>query len=230
MPYMDKVIEFLHMLRENNNREWFGAHKGEYLAVLAKIEDLASTIIAGIGEFDETVRGLTVKDCTYRIYRDIRFSPDKRPYKTHIGIFICPGGKKSGHAGYYLHIEPSYTDEGITCGGHFLFAGLHMPAPDILHSVREEICFNGEEFERNIAHAEGFTLIRDNMLKRVPAGFPADSPFAQYLKLKDIGLEMPLDDRMLTSPNFADTVIARFASTYPLTAQLNKAVTFALEE
>ena len=228
---MNKVIEFLRMLRENNNKEWFAAHKGEYLAILAKIEDFASAVITGIGEFDKSVRGLTVKDCTYRIYRDIRFSPDKRPYKTNIGIFICPGGKKSGYAGYYIHIEPSYTYDGITCGGHFLFAGLHMPAPDILHTVREEICFNGEEFEENIRHAKGFTLSRTEMLKRVPTGFPADSLFAEYLKLKtDIGIEMAIDDQTLMSRDFANTVITRFASAYPFVSQLNKAVTFALEE
>ncbi len=230
---MKQVIAFLNELYRNNDRTWFAAHKDEYLHdVKATVEHFAAGLIDGIASFDDAVRGLSVGDCTYRIYRDTRFSPDKRPYKQHIGIFICPGGKKSGHAGYYFHIEPRHSDPdtGAVSGGHFLFAGLHCPDSRILHSVREEILYNGALFEENIAKAEGFTIPRENMLKRIPAGFPSDTPYADYLRLRDVCLERPLSDDELTAPDLLERAVAAFASTGDFCRQLNRAVAYALEE
>ena len=98
---MKEIIDFLARLEKNNNREWFQAHKSEYLSVQEEFNIFTEKLIAGIAEFDNTINGLTAKDCTYRIYRDTRFSPDKRPYKCHLGAFVCPQGKKSGFSGYY---------------------------------------------------------------------------------------------------------------------------------
>ena len=89
---MKTVIQFLRKLKENNNREWFMDHKQEYLDAQATFNAFVEKILIGLSEADESVRGLTVKDCTYRIYRDVRFSKDKSPYKTHMGAYICPGG------------------------------------------------------------------------------------------------------------------------------------------
>lgn len=232
---MKTTLEFLSALRRNNNREWFAAHKNEYRKVQAETEELAARLIHGISSFDGSVSGLLPKDCTYRIYRDTRFSKDKSPYKTHIGIYICPGGKKSGKSGYYFHIEPSQrgsevsTGEGDSLGGPLLSVGIYMPEPAILKSIREEIMFNGEEFRRNIAQASGFGLSRDNSLKRVPAGFPSDSPFADYLKLKDVYLERAVDEDFLLAPDFIDRTVGTFASAYDFNRQLNRAVDYALE-
>ena len=101
---MKEIIEFLSRLEKNNNREWFHEHKSDYLAAQEKFNGFTEKLIAGIAGFDESVSGLTAKECTYRIYRDTRLSPDKRPYKCHMGAFICPGGKKSGFSGYYFQI------------------------------------------------------------------------------------------------------------------------------
>ena len=119
---MVEIIDFFARLSENNNREWFAAHKEEYKAVDKKLKEFAAKLIQGIAAFDPSVAGLTVADCTYRIYRDIRFSHDKRPYKTWTGVFVAPHGKKAGYAGYYIHFEGS---------GCFLFAGSHCPEPAI---------------------------------------------------------------------------------------------------
>lgn len=230
---MKTVLEFLEALRKNNNREWFSSHKDEYRCVQAVTEEFTSRLIAGISSFDGSVSELAPKDCTYRIYRDTRFSKDKLPYKTHIGIFICPGGKKSGRSGYYFHIEPSQSGDGTTeaayLGGPLLSVGLYMSEPSILRSVREEICYNGEEFVRNIRKAEGFHLNSSNALKRIPLGFPADSPYAEYLKLKDIYLEMKLDESFLLSEGLADRAARAFATAYDFNRQLNRAVEYALE-
>ena len=108
---MEQIYDFLKQLAANNNREWFNANKAHYLEVQAKFNKFAEELIEAISQWDEDIAAsnLTVKDCTYRIYRDTRFSKNKAPYKTHMGVFICKGGKKAPYAGYYFHIEPHLT-------------------------------------------------------------------------------------------------------------------------
>ncbi len=91
---MKAIVTFLRELQANNNREWFLANKERYAALQAHFNHFVDDLIHEISRFDSSVTGLTAKDCTYRIYRDVRFSADKSPYKTHMGAFICPGGKK----------------------------------------------------------------------------------------------------------------------------------------
>ena len=101
-----RILQFLRDVSANNNRPWFQAHKDEYLAVKADFEaDIAKAILR-IAEFDPSVAHITVKDTTYRFYRDTRFSPDKSPYKNHLGAYIAAHGKKALHGGYYIHLEP----------------------------------------------------------------------------------------------------------------------------
>ena len=99
---MKQVVEFLTLLHENNDKAWFDSHKEMYKRALSCFEVFTAKLIDGIAAFDPSVRGLTVKDCTWRIYRDTRFSPDKTPYKTHMGAFVAPRGKKGGYSGYYF--------------------------------------------------------------------------------------------------------------------------------
>ena len=103
-----RILHFLEDISVNNNREWFNANKEEYKAVRTDFEDGINKAILRISEFDPTVKHLTVKDTTYRFYRDTRFSSDKSPYKTHLGAYIAAHGKKSLHGGYYIHLEPSH--------------------------------------------------------------------------------------------------------------------------
>ena len=101
---MKEVIAYLKDLSRHNDREWFHANKQRYVEAQARFNTIVDKVIMGIAQFDTSVANLTAKDCTYRIYRDVRFSNDKRPYKTHMGAYICPGGKKSGFSGYYFHV------------------------------------------------------------------------------------------------------------------------------
>jgi len=102
-----KIIHhFLRQIAANNNREWFLAHKQQYLESKTEFEAGIAEAIARIATFDEEISHLQVKDCTYRFYRDIRFSPDKSPYKRHFGAYICAKGKKALRGGYYIHVEP----------------------------------------------------------------------------------------------------------------------------
>lgn len=96
---MQDVIEFLRQLRLHNDRTWFEANKSWYRDAQSQFAAFVEELIAGIARFDSSVQGLAAKDCTYRIYRDTRFSADKTPYKTHMGAYVCRGGKKSGICG-----------------------------------------------------------------------------------------------------------------------------------
>ena len=113
-----RIISFLEAVSANNNREWFTAHKDEYEAIRKDFEEAVTMVIARLGTFDPTVAHLTVKDATYRFYRDTRFSPDKSPYKHHLGAYIAAHGKKSLHGGYYFHLEPGNCM--IACGNYYL--------------------------------------------------------------------------------------------------------------
>mgnify|MGYP001535667817 CR=1 FL=1 len=97
------IFQFLKELSANNNREWFNSHREQYEVARSEFENLLTVIISRISLFDESIRGIEAKDCTYRIYRDTRFSEDKTPYKTHLGGYINAKGKKSDHCGYYVH-------------------------------------------------------------------------------------------------------------------------------
>ena len=215
-------------LGDNNDREWFDAHRAEWQRVKARIACVAGELIAGIASFDPSVGGLRPQDCTYRIARDTRFSNDKSPYKNWVGVFVCPRGKKSGYAGYYLHIAP--TEDRLLGGGHMLVSGLYCPEPQVLRSVREEIVDNGALLERNIASAEGFVLDTRNRLKRNPAGFPAGSAHEELLRQKDFCLEKPVAEEWLTADGAIDRIVAEFRRTHPFVEQLNRAVQYAYEE
>ena len=136
---MEEILTFLDDVLHNNNRPWFQEHKKQYQTAQANFNALADQIIAGVQKFDDNCKGLTLKDCTYRFYRDTRFSPDKRPYKTHFGVFVCPEGKKSMLSGYYFHLE---AKESEYLGHNMLCTGMYMPDTTMLKTIRDEILFN----------------------------------------------------------------------------------------
>lgn len=224
---MKNIISFLSDLSAHNDRAWFEANKPRYQTALAEFNALAEKLIAGVNGFDPTTRGLTPKDCTYRIYRDVRFSPDKRPYKSYMGCYVCPGGKKSEHAGYYFHVEPR-TDAGTAA--YFLTAGLYMPEPKVLKSAREEILDNSGDFLAAIAQAKGFFINEERKLTRTPKGFPADSPVDSYLRLKDICLEQTMSEETLLRADIVEWAVGELKKTHAFNDLLNRAVKFAKEE
>lgn len=223
---MKRVISFLSELVNNNNKPWFDAHKSDYQEARSVFNSFVGKLLAGLGEFDDSVRNLEVKDCVYRIYRDIRFSKDKTPYKTRMSAFIAPEGKKSGKAGYYFHIEP---EGGGYLGGNMICSGSYMPETRFVKSIREEIFLNGDEFESSVKAASGFYLDFDRALKRVPPGFPPDHKYAEYLKLrnfilcKEVGDEYILDNRLL------ENVLNDFKKTYRFIFLVNRAIEFVDE-
>jgi uncharacterized protein (TIGR02453 family) len=218
---MKRVLDFFKELQQNNNKQWFDAHKQQYKEMLAVHNAFSEKLIAGIASFDKSVAGLQVKDCTYRIYRDLRFSHDKTPYKQHIGTFVCPHGKKSGYAGYYVHIEPNATN--------FICAGLWCPEPRFVKSVREEIMLEGKVFDNSIRKAKGFKISWEDSQKKVPAGFNADDEFADYYRLKSFLVEKEIGEDYILDEHFVEKVVADLKVTYEFNSLLNKSVEYALE-
>lgn len=218
---MKLVLDFFKQLQQNNNKEWFDAHKEQYKEMLAVHNEFSQKLIDGLAGFDKSLEGLQVKDCTYRIYRDLRFSHDKTPYKQHIGTFVCPHGKKSGYAGYYVHIEPNVR--------YFICAGLWCPEPRFVKSVREEIMLDGKNFDKAIRKAKGFSLSREDSLKKVPTGFNAEDEFADYYRLRSFLVEKDIDENYILDKDFVEHVVADLRRTYEFNSLLNKSVEYAIE-
>ena len=224
---MRETVAFLKELAANNNKQWFDANRARYRVLRTRFEEFTAELIDGIGTFDAEVRGLTPKECIFRINRDTRFSNDKSPYKTHFSTYICPHGKKSGYAGYYFHVEP----EGDGMIGHSLLAsGAVCIPPIVLKSIREEILDNGEQMLASIAAAKGFEVDRTYSLKRTPTGFPTGTPYDDLLKLKDVCLGRPMSEEELCRADLLPRTIEAFRSTQPFIAQVNRAIQYAYEE
>ena len=226
---MNEIIAFLQELQQNNNREWFMANKARYTALQARFNSFVEELIGEISRFDDSVTGLTAKDCTYRIYRDVRFSSDKSPYKCHFGAFIAKGGKKSGHSGYYFHISTGGDDCYPYC--HMLAAGDYCCDPEVLKILREDIVNGDGDFDRAIQQADStFQLEREGALKRNPKGFPADAPYSEYLRLKYYCLTAILEDDFWEGKDLAKRIATKLASTKPFLDYINRAIDFSREE
>lgn len=227
---MQQIIDFLRDVDLNNTREWFADNKPRYQAVQAQWNAFCEDLIRAIGTYDPDVARLTVKDCTYRFYRDTRFSADKRPYKTHFGCFMSPGGKKSMHSGYYFHVGTGLGN-GYPAQ-HMLATGNYCYDPKSVKILREDISMGWDEFRDDILAAADprFQIDMDYALKRTPREYSPDAPYAQWMRLKSYCLAMHVDDNFITSPNLAQRVADIFHTTKPFNDYINRAVDFAKEE
>lgn len=215
---MQEVLNFLSELRKNNNKEWFDKNRDRYQECRQKVLFLTELIIHEVGRFDPEVGAQNPKDCVFRIFRDVRFSVDKTPYKTNMGSFIVKGGKKSFCAGYYLHIEP---------GASFVGGGSYCPPADALKAMRTEIFDNPEEFKQLIfkeSFRKVYPALYDDKLKTAPKGFPKDFPDIDLLKYKSFAFGENLDDSVVTSDAFVGRVVASMKELYPVNRFLNIAL------
>jgi len=215
---------FLRELKQNNHKEWFHEHKPVYQTLRKQFEQLIAQTILAIAQFDESVKTIEPKQCIFRINRDIRFSKDKSPYKNNFGAFIAPGGRNSGLAGYYIHLEPD------NC---LLAGGIYMPPPDRLKAVRTEIFENTEEFKK-IIHHKNFKkhfgkIISDKMLKTAPKGFPKDFNDIDLLKYKHYTVIKKVPEDMVTSDKFTAEVSQTFKALYPFNRFINDGINYQLD-
>lgn len=218
------TLQFLSALEQNNNKPWFDANRKLYTAAKEDVERLVAQVITHLGAIDPGIQGLEVKQCMFRINRDVRFSANKAPYKTNIGFALTKGGKKSPLAGYYVHLEP---------GKSFFGAGIYMPMPPELKKVRQEIAYCYEEFHAILSSDAfqsffGGVEIQGHSLVKVPAGYAPDHRAAQYLKLKSVFASHDLTDLELTQPRLMDTLTEGFRIIAPLVAFINRS--FEAEE
>lgn len=193
------TLQFLKDLKKNNNKPWFDKNKPRYEEAKQNIESLVAAFLAKFSVIDKRYAKLAPKDCVFRIYRDIRFSPDKTPYKTHFGAGVSPGGKKMNDPGYYLHIEP---------GKAFLAGGLWMPPTDQLKMIRQEIVYNGKKFKKIIsdnAFKKYYGGLDDEYkLARPPKGYDKSHPDTELLKYNSYIVWHQYSDKEAFSKKFAD--------------------------
>ena len=211
------TLEFLNGLKQNNSRDWFLENQSRYKEAKNNFESFVQDVINRITVFDPILKGLEVKNCVYRINRDIRFSKDKSPYKSHLGAFIVRGGKKNGDkfAGYYLHVES---------GNSIIAGGAYMPPPQWLSAIREKIDEEPEELIEIITKNEFikyFGKIDGEKLKKAPKGYPADHPHLDLLKLKSYLVVNEVPDELVLSQSYFDHVLNVLMAMKPLNDFLN---------
>ncbi|MEN9300016.1 MAG: hypothetical protein RLZZ429_2329 [Bacteroidota bacterium] len=216
------TLGFLKELKKNNTKEWFDTNRKKYEAAKADFAALTNAVIHGLGKKDPFVASLLAKDCTFRINRDVRFSKNKDPYKTNMGMYLSRGGKKSLFSGYYFHLEPG--------GNSFMGGGLYMPEPDVIKKVRQEIDYNWNEFSKIIKQKKFKTVYKElqreegMVLSREPKGYEKDNPAIEYIKLKSWVATAPITDQLLTSDHLVKEIVGAFETLQPMIEFLNKAL------
>lgn len=214
------VLAYLEDLKKNNNRDWFNTNKSRYVAAKEEFELFVNNLIPEIREIDNSIGVVTAKDCVFRIYRDVRFSTNKEPYKTNMGAYISRDGKKGKFAGYYIHIEPDNNS--------FIAAGIHMPDADTLKEIRIEIMENTDEMKKIINDSKFkniFPEIYGEKLKTAPKGFPKEFKDIELLKFKSYAIVHKLDDKFVKNEtNLKDSLIDLYKIAHPFNTFINRVI------
>ncbi len=215
-----KVFDFLKDVIRNNNREWFQDNKIKYDETREEVIEFAAGVLKDLGKADKGVADLDPKKVVQRIYRDIRFSKDKTPYKNHFGIsFASKATSKPGTTGYYIHITP---------GSSFAGGGYWQPQAEHIKAIRQEIDYNAAQLKSIVddkAHLKLFGNMRNGTsLKTVPKGYDTQHPDIKLLKLKDfISMHQFTDAALLKKDSYKE-VADILAQIYPLNVFLDNAI------
>ena len=213
--FTPELFRFLTRLKRNNDRDWFLAHKGEYEThvqqpALRFITDFAAPLYEISPHLVADAR--PTRGSLFRIYRDTRFSPDKRPYKTHLAMRFSHRGKDVHSPGFYLHLDPA---------GCFAASGLWHPEPATLLKVRNAMVSRPNEWRkvRKLLNWDDASK-----LSRPPRGFPCDHEFIDDLKLRDLGSAVEFTVAQACSPKFMGTFAAACRKMSPLAEFLSGAL------
>lgn len=213
------LLDFLSELTLHNDREWFQTHKATYDQLRQDFEAAVGRWLKQLSTQDASLAGLEPKKCIFRIYRDVRFSKDKRPYKTHFSAYFSAGGKAGNGPGYYVQLGPN--------GQTLLAGGLYEPEKEQLARIRQEIDYNGEALHA-LLDAPSFRKYFDGMggdkLKKAPAGYPTDHPDIELLKHKSFVVSHIVPDATARQLDLDTYVPAAFQAMQPFCAYLQEAI------
>lgn len=216
------TLSFLAGLARNNGKDWFEKHRSDYDLAKADFSALIATVLEAHQKLDEDLSPLILKDCLFRINRDVRFAKDKSPYKTNIAASMSKGGKKSRFAGYYIHIQP---------GKSFVGGGIWMPMPPETKKIRQEIDYSFAEFNTLVNskafktnYPNGLEKSTETQLVNIPKGYDKDNPAAEFLKMKSWIATRELTDEELTSKDLAKKILSAFKALQPLVNFLNRSL------
>ncbi|HPR31241.1 MAG TPA: DUF2461 domain-containing protein [Prolixibacteraceae bacterium] len=215
---MEEILLFLKDLEANNNKEWFAQNKDRYQKTKEQFLHFTEILIHEIRSFDPQIPYMKPNECMFRIFRDVRFSNDKRPYKTNYGSYIARGGRKGGHPGYYFHIEP---------GACFLSGGIYMPQPETLKSIRNYIFRNSSdllEIMEDASFRGKFELYSDDKLKTAPKGFPKDFVHIDLLRYRSLAPMMRFDESRLLQSDILDFAVDQYRILAPFNQFLYDAI------
>lgn len=215
-------LQFLEDLKANNNRDWFLENKKRYEVFKKDYHQLVGDFLDVMKPLDPSLEMLEIKHCTFRINRDIRFSKDKSPYKSHLGVWLSSGVKGWNRSGYYVHIEK---------GASFIAGGLYCPEIEDLKKVRKEIAYFYEDLEEILNNKifkkefGNFDRNETNVLKKPPRGYEKDHPAIEFLKLKSFETSHKFDIEETTKTNFVSEMSKKLLILKPLNDFINRALT-----
>lgn len=200
MAWFTKEYEsFFRELKDNNNKEWFDKNKKRFETHVKKpFEKFIADMIDRMRELDPECR-IEPKDAIFRIYKDVRFSKDKTPYKTQMSAIISRAGRKDHSApGMYLEIGDKHIR---------IYGGVYMPEKEQLQAIRQEILYNMEEFDKVISHKDfkkHFETIRGEKNKRLEPQFAEVEKKQPLIANKQFYFYSDLDPKLLTSDKLVD--------------------------
>ncbi|PVH25647.1 DUF2461 domain-containing protein [Sphingobacterium corticibacter] len=212
------TFAFLSDLAENNNREWFQEHKARYDAAQQNMKEFVQAIISRLSEVDPHInKDINPAKCLFRIYRDVRFSKNKSPYKNWLAAGISVDGRKLAGPEYYIHVEPNKI---------FLAVGYWRPEKHHLDLIRQEIDYNPEELHSALKNGqwEWTDLETEDKLVRPPVGYEADHPQIDILKLKSFVLNREVPQSVMESDGALDTVLKIYTSCLPFKNYIHQAI------
>jgi uncharacterized protein (TIGR02453 family) len=213
------LIAFLSELALHNNKPWFEEQRPTYERLRGEWLAFVGQVIDGVSQFDPTAGIVSPRDALFRINRDVRFSPDKRPYKTTFSAAICPQGRASGLPAYYFAVSEA--------GVLLIAGGVHMPAPAILGPIRQHIAEHPERLAAVLADPEfatTFGTIEGERLKRPPQGYDELTPGIEYIKLKSFTAGIEPQGWLARGDVVADEIVAAFRTLFPLIRWLREAL------
>jgi len=219
------TLKFLRDLKKNNNKPWFDAHRAQYEAARIDFSNFIQLVIDRLQQSDTTITGISSRECLFRINRDIRFSKDKSPYKTHAACWFnhrrastrVGSEADTGSAGFYFHLQP---------GKSFVGGGVWMPPRPSLNKLRDAIADDPTGFDRI---ARGLTkrfggLDDEAVLKKMPRGFSEDHPAAKWLRYQSFVSGREITDATVTDRKLPAILAKEFAGLLPLVRWLNAAL------